>query len=47
MSTIRDADLAEELTELTKNQLLIQAGVAMVGQANLNPHAALTLLEGV
>ena len=47
VSTIRDADLAEELTELTKNQLLIQAGVAMVGQANLNPQAALTLLEGV
>ncbi len=47
VSTIRDADLAEELTTLTKNQLLVQAGVAMVGQANLNPQAALTLLEGV
>ena len=47
VSTIRDADLAEELTSLTKNQLLIQSGVAMVGQANLNPQAALTLLEGV
>ena len=47
VSTIRDADLAEELTILTKNQLLVQAGVAMVGQANLNPQAALTLLEGV
>lgn len=47
VSTIRDADLAEELTILTKNQLLVQAGVAMVGQANVNPQAALTLLEGV
>jgi len=47
VSTIRDADLAEEVTTLTKNQLLVQAGVAMVGQANLNPQAALTLLEGV
>ena len=47
VSTIRDADLAEELTILTKNQLLVQAGVAMIGQANLNPLAALTLLEGV
>ena len=47
VSTIRDADLAEELTSLTKNQLLVQSGVAMVGQANLNPQAALTLLEGV
>ena len=47
VSTIRDVDLAEELTTLTKNQLLVQAGVAMVGQANINPQAALTLLEGV
>jgi flagellin len=47
VSTIRDVDLADELTELTKNQLLVQAGVAMVGQANINPQAALTLLEGV
>ena len=47
VSTIRDADLAEELTILTKNQLLVQSGVAMVGQANLNPQAALILLEGV
>jgi flagellin len=47
VSTVRDADLAEELTILTKNQLLVQAGVAMIGQANLNPQAALTLLEGV
>ena len=47
VSTIRDADLAEELTSLTKNQLLVQSGVAMVGQANLNPQAALILLEGV
>ena len=47
VSTIRDADFAEELTSLTKNQLLVQSGVAMVGQANLNPQAALTLLEGV
>jgi len=47
VSTIRNADFAEELTSLTKNQLLVQSGVAMVGQANLNPQAALTLLEGV
>jgi flagellin len=47
VSTIKDVDLADELTKLTKNQLLVQAGVAMVGQANINPQAALTLLEGV
>jgi flagellin len=46
-STIRDADIAEELTTLTKNQILVQAGAAMLGQANLIPQAVLTLFEGV
>jgi flagellin len=45
LSTIRDADLAVELAALTKNQILVQAGAAMVGQANLTPQSALTLLE--
>ena len=40
-----DADLAVELAALTKNQILVQAGAAMVGQANLTPQSALTLLE--
>ena len=47
VSTIRDADIAEELAGLTKNQILVQAGVAMLGQANLIPQAALTLFEGI
>ncbi|MBT5027454.1 MAG: flagellin FliC [Nitrospinaceae bacterium] len=47
VSTIRDADIAEELATLTKNQILVQAGVAMLGQANLIPQAVLTLFEGV
>ena len=47
VSTIRDADIAEELAGLTKNQILVQAGVAMLGQANLIPQAVLTLFEGV
>lgn len=47
VSSIRDTDLAEELADLTKNQLLVQAGTAMVGQANINPQAALTLLNAV
>lgn len=47
VSTIRDADIAEELTELTKNQILVQAGTAMIGQANLIPQAVLTLFEGI
>ncbi|MCH7622513.1 MAG: flagellin FliC [Nitrospinae bacterium] len=45
LTTIRDADLALELAELTKNQILVQAGAAMIGQANLTPQGALTLLE--
>ena len=47
VSTIRDADIAEELAGLTKNQILVQAGVAMLGQANLIPQAVLTLFEGI
>ncbi len=44
LSTIRDADLAVELAQLTKNQILVQAGAAMVGQSNLAPQAVLTLI---
>ncbi|MEK6706150.1 MAG: flagellin [Bdellovibrionota bacterium] len=33
-SRIRDADIAEETTELTKNQILTQSGVAVLSQAN-------------
>ena len=47
VSTIRDADIAEELANLTKNQILVQAGAAMLGQANLIPQAVLTLFEGI
>ena len=47
VSTIRDADIAYELTNLTKNQILVQAGAAMLGQANLIPQAVLTLIENV
>ena len=47
VSTIRDADIAEELAGLTKNQILVQAGVAMLGQANLIPQTVLTLFEGI
>ncbi|MCS5582310.1 MAG: flagellin [Pseudomonadales bacterium] len=47
VSTIRDANIAEELALLTKNQILVQAGAAMLGQANLIPQAVLTLFENV
>ncbi len=45
VSTIRDADLAEEFATLTQNQILVQAGSAMIGQANLIPQGVLTLLQ--
>ena len=44
-STIRDADVAEELTGLTKELLLVQTSSAMVGQANLIPEGVLLLLQ--
>jgi len=43
-SRIRDTDMAEETSELTKNNILTQAGVAMLGQANQIPQAVLKLL---
>lgn len=45
VSTIRDADLADEVAQLTRNQILVQAGSAMIGQANLIPQSVLTLLQ--
>jgi flagellin len=43
-STIRDADMAFEMTNLTKNQILLQAGTSMLAQANLIPQSVLALL---
>ena len=45
-SRIRDVDMAEEMVELTKNQILQQAGTAMLAQANQAPQAVLSLLRG-
>ncbi len=45
-SRIRDADLAEEAANLTRAQIMIQAGVAALAQANSAPQAVLTLLRG-
>jgi flagellin len=45
-SRIRDADLAEETTELTKNQILQQSGISVLSQANTSTKAALNLLGG-
>jgi len=44
-SAIQDTDVAEELVDLTKQQLLVQSSTAMVGQANLIPEGVLSLLQ--
>ena len=44
-SRISDVDVATEMASLTRNQVLSQAGVAMLGQANNMPQMALTLLR--
>jgi flagellin len=44
-SRIRDADLAEEVSEMTKNNILMQAGISVLGQANNSAQAALKLLS--
>ncbi|MGR3175265.1 MAG: flagellin N-terminal helical domain-containing protein [Candidatus Scalindua sp.] len=43
-SIIRDADLAFETVAFTKNQILLQAGTAMLAQANAAPQSVLSLL---
>ena len=45
ISTLRDADMAEEFAEMTKRQVLVQGAAAMIGQANLIPQSVLTLLQ--
>ncbi len=43
-SRIMDTDIAAESSDLAKNTILVQAGIAMLGQANTLPQAALKLL---
>ena len=43
-STIRDVDMAFEMVNFTKNQILLQAGTAMLAQANMIPQSVLGLL---
>jgi len=45
-SRIRDTDFATETAELTRNQILQQAGTTILAQANQLPQAALSLLGG-
>ncbi len=44
-SRIRDADIADESTELSKQNILLQAGTAVLAQANQQPTLALQLLK--
>ncbi len=45
-SRIRDVDMAKEMAELTKQQILSQAGTSMLAQANQAPQSVLSLLQG-
>ncbi len=45
-SRILDADIAQETSAMTKNNILQQAGVAILAQANTTPQLALQLLQG-
>ncbi len=44
-SLIRDADIAEEVTEFTRSQILTQSSTSLLAQANATPQNALTLLQ--
>ena len=44
-SRIRDADIAYETSQFTKNQVLVQSGIAILAQANALPQQALALLR--
>ncbi|WP_303669663.1 flagellin [Selenomonas ruminantium] len=44
-STIRDADMAKEMTEYTKNNILLQASQSMLAQANQSSSGVLSLLQ--
>ncbi|RYX78209.1 flagellin FliC [bacterium] len=44
-SRIRDVDIAEETAEMTKNNILLQAGTSVLAQANQTSNTALSLLN--
>ncbi len=46
-STIEDVDMASEVSNLTKNQILQQSAMAMLAQANSQPQNVLKLLQTV
>ena len=46
LSRIQDTDVASETAQLSKNQVLSQAGAAILAQANQTPQLAMSLLRG-
>jgi flagellin len=44
-SSIQDVDMASEMTNYTKEQILQQAGTSMLAQANQSPQSVLKLLQ--
>ena len=44
-STIRDADMAEQMVSFVKNQILVQSATAMLAQANTKPQTVLQLFQ--
>jgi flagellin len=44
-SRVRDTDMAEEMVAFTRNQIMVQAGTAMLAQANQVPATVLSLLQ--
>jgi flagellin len=44
-SSLLDLDMASEMSRFTSRQILVQAGVAMLAQANQQPQALLKLLQ--
>jgi flagellin len=44
-SRIRDTDMAEQMVEFTKNQILQQSSTAMLAQANIVPQSVLQLFR--
>ena len=45
-SRVRDADMASEMIDFTRNQILQQSGTAMLAQANQAPQSVLSLIKG-
>ena len=44
-SRVSDVDVTTEMAEMTRNQVLAQAGISMLAQANTMPQMALSLLR--